>query len=72
MKKNNYEILIKNFISNFGTGCSKEEMVTKVHHYLCGQNINNSILNDRYIEIDTYHFEFIRKRSIGAWIVKSF
>lgn len=65
-----YKRVIQNFVDGFGTGCSKENMVSKVHRYLISKNIDNCILNDKYIEIDGTVIELIRKRSIGVWIVK--
>lgn len=61
---------IQNYINNFGTGISKENMVTKIHRYLIGSGIDNCILNDKYIEVENHIFEFIRKRSINSWLVK--
>lgn len=61
--------LIQNFVNGFGTGCSKEKMISNVHRFLCNKNIDNCILNDRYIEIDNCVIELIRRRSLGIWVV---
>lgn len=66
----NIKTLIQNFVNGFGTGCSKENMISNVHRFLNNKNIDNCILNDRYIEIENFIFELIRKRSQGIWIVK--
>lgn len=62
--------VIQNFVNGFGTGCSKEKMIYNVHFYLRSQEIDNCVLNDKYIEYDGHVIELIRKRSIGIWAVK--
>ena len=62
--------MIQGFVAGFGTGCSKEYMVSKIHFFLRSNNIDNCILNDKYIEYNGYMIQLIRKRSVGCWIVK--
>lgn len=64
------KVIIQDFVAGFGTGCSKEYMVSKVHFFLRANDIDNCILNDKYIEYDGCMIQLIRKRSEYRWIVK--
>ena len=66
----NIKSLIDGYVAGFGTGISKEKIVSNIHRFLCSKSIGNCIINDKYIEVDDCVFEFIRKRSEGKWIVK--
>lgn len=61
---------VQNYLNGFGTGISKEKLVSKVYWFLNFHGINSCILNDKYIEIENHIFEFIRKRSTDSWLVK--
>lgn len=61
---------IQNYLSGFGTGISKEKLVSKVYWFLNSHGINSCILNDKYLEIENHTFEFIKKRSTDSWLVK--
>ena len=67
MEKLNF---IQNYLTGFGTGISKEKMVSKVYWFLSFHGINSCILNDKYLEIENHIYEFIRQRSKGSWLVK--
>lgn len=67
MEKLNF---IQNYLNGFGTGISKEKMVSKVYCFLSFHGVNSCILNDKYLEIENHIYEFIRQRSKGSWLVK--
>ncbi len=67
MEKLNF---IQNYLDGFGTGISKEKMVSKVYRYLETFGIHACILNDKYLELENHIYELIRQRSKDSWLVK--
>lgn len=67
MEKLNF---IQHYLDGFGTGISKEKMVSKVYRYLETFGIHACILNDKYLELENHIYELIRQRSKDSWLVK--
>lgn len=75
--RKNFEVALKNYVAGYGTGISVEKFVKKIYQYLMFMVDSEMrekivILNDRYLIVDGVNYQFIRKRSIGKWEVKTF
>jgi len=64
---------LQKYVSNLGIGISVERLVKNIYKFLSmvrGADDGICIVNDRYLEIDGTTFQFIRKKSAEAWVVK--
>jgi hypothetical protein len=64
---------LQKYVSNLGIGISVEQLVKNIYKFLSmvrGSDNGICIVNDRYLEIDGTTFQFIRKKSTEAWVVK--
>lgn len=73
----NFEENLKNYVAGYGTGISVEKFVKKIYQYLMfmadpEMREKIAILNDRYLIVDGVNYQFIKKRSVGKWEVKTF
>lgn len=68
---------LKNYVAGFGTGISVEKFVVQIYRFLMTVASSEMrekicILNDRYLVVDEVRYQFIRRRSVGKWEVKTF
>ena len=64
---------LQNYVSDLGIGISVEKLVKNVYKFLSmvrGSDDGICIVNDRYLEIDGTTFQFIKRKSAEAWVVK--
>jgi len=62
---------LQNFVSQFGLGISKEQLVRKAYFHMVANGYDACILNEKYIIIDGEEYQLIKSRKNG-WTVKAF
>lgn len=61
---------LQEFVSKYGLGISKEELVSEAYYALRASGHGVYIINDKYLGINDREFQLIKSKKDGKWIVK--
>lgn len=68
--KNEIKIMLNELVKAFGTRMSKKTLANKIYIVLDHAGVDVTILNEKYLDVCGYEFQFIKKKT--GWEVKEF